>query len=187
MSLLAAASCPLVEHYQLTSKPGATRFRAAVQLTRWEPNLELRARWAPSTRSARRMPTARTRAATSPRRSRCSTGGTACSSRWCGRPSARSKASPTHRTRSSSNTRACCCCGRKKGGGQYARAGIDEHDDDGYDDVLDGYPYDDYDDEMEAAADDGGAFRPPRLPPALVVDHTRARDGGREKAGLVYV
>ena len=30
MSLLAAASCPLVEHYQLTSKPGATRFRAAV-------------------------------------------------------------------------------------------------------------------------------------------------------------
>ena len=41
MSLLAAASCPLVEHYQLTSKPGATRFRAAVQLTRWEPNLEL--------------------------------------------------------------------------------------------------------------------------------------------------
>ena len=81
----------------------------------------------------------------------------------------------------------CCCCGRKKGGGQYARAGIDEHDDDGYDDVLDGYPYDDYDDEMEAANDDGGAFRPPRLPPALVVDHTRARDGGREKAGLVYV
>ena len=78
------------------------------------------------------------------------------------------------------------CCGRKKGGGQYARAGIDEHDDDAYDDVLDGYPYDDYDDEMEAVADDG-AFRPPRLPPALVVDHTRARDGGREKAGLVYV
>ena len=31
MSLLAAASCPLVEHYQLTSKPGATRFRAAVR------------------------------------------------------------------------------------------------------------------------------------------------------------
>ena len=82
----------------------------------------------------------------------------------------------------------CCCCGRKKSGGQYARAGIDEHDDDdGYDDVLDGYPYDDYDHEMEAADDDGGAFRPPRLPPALVVDHTRARDGGREKAGLVYV
>ena len=53
--------------------------------------------------------------------------------------------------------------------------------------MLDGYPYDDYDDEMEAVADDGGAFRPPRLPPALVVDHTRARDGGREKAGLVYV
>ena len=45
MSLLAAASCPLVEHYQLTSKPGATRFRAAVQLTRWEPNLELHLSW----------------------------------------------------------------------------------------------------------------------------------------------
>ena len=123
MSLLAAASCPLVEHYQLTSKPGATRFRAAVQLTRWEPNLELHLSWP-------------------------------CANILEPEP---------------------------------ASIGISVAAADGYDDVLDGYPYDDYDHEMEAADDDGGAFRPPRLPPALVVDHTRARDGGREKAGLVYV
>ena len=158
MSLLAAASCPLVEHYQLTSKPGATRFRAAVQLTRWEPNLELRLSW-PCANILEPEP--------------ASIGISVAAAEPA---TLLSLAADAPDTLVVTLTSAYSPPGKPA----FAFRATSENCAD------DGYPYDDYDDEMEEA-DDGGAFRPPRLPPALVVDHTRARDGGREKAGLVYV